>query len=114
DDDSPDGTAARVKELARKDPRIRCLHRVDRRGRAGALIEGILSSSAPYVAVIDGDLQHDESILGKMLDVLRQGNADLVIGSRYIAGGSAAGGLSKIRAAISRWSAATARFVLRT
>jgi dolichol-phosphate mannosyltransferase len=51
-------------------------------------MEGILASSAPYVAVMDADLQHDEQILPQMLDQLRQKRCDLVVGSRYAAGGS--------------------------
>jgi dolichol-phosphate mannosyltransferase len=88
DDNSPDGTAAAVKEIAANDPRVRCLRRVGRRGLAGACIEGMLSSAAPYVAVMDADLQHDESVLPKMLDKLNSG-ADLVAASRYVEGGSA-------------------------
>ena len=91
DDNSPDGTAEAVKEIAARDPRIRCLKRVGRRGLAGACIEGILSSSAPFVAVIDADLQHDEKVLPQMLARLRDGGADLVAGTRYVEGGSAAG-----------------------
>jgi dolichol-phosphate mannosyltransferase len=89
DDDSPDGTAELVKAIARQDPRVRCLKRVGRRGLAGACIEGILSSSAPYVAVIDADLQHDERVLPRMLDALEAGRADLVAATRYLEGGSA-------------------------
>src|SRR5665213_2588387 len=91
DDNSPDGTAQAVKEIAARDPRIRCLKRVGRRGLAGACIEGMLSSAAPYVAVIDADLQHDEKVLPAMLARLRQGDIDLVAGTRYVEGGSAAG-----------------------
>src|SRR4051812_50072395 len=87
DDNSPDGTAAAVKEIAASDPRIRCLRRVGRRGLAGACIEGMLSSAAPYVAVIDADLQHDEKVLPDMLAKLRSGEADLVAATRYISGG---------------------------
>jgi dolichol-phosphate mannosyltransferase len=114
DDDSPDGTAARAKEFARSDPRIRCLRRVNRRGLAGACIEGMLSSSAPYVGVMDADLQHDETILPKMLDMLRSGEADLVVGSRYVSGGSIGGGFSNRRATISRWATQIARMALKT
>src|SRR5579872_792226 len=67
DDNSPDGTAAAVKAIAAQDGRVRCLRRVGRRGLAGACIEGILSSAAPFVAVIDADLQHDEKVLPAML-----------------------------------------------
>ena len=79
---------------------MRCLRRVNRRGLAGACIEGMLASSAPVVAVMDADLQHDETILPKMLEKIRDG-ADLVVGSRHVAGGSADGGFSARRAAIS-------------
>src|SRR6201985_1902489 len=78
DDNSPDGTADAVKAIAAADPRIRCLKRVGRRGLAGACIEGILSSAAPFVAVIDADLQHDEKVLPAMLARLQSGEADLV------------------------------------
>src|SRR6185437_11651693 len=81
DDNSPDGTSERAKELALDDARIRCLRRVGRRGLAGACIEGMLSSSAPVVAVMDADLQHDERVLTAMLETLRAGKADLVAAS---------------------------------
>ena len=89
DDNSPDGTAEAVKSLAIGDSRVRCLRRVGRRGLAGACIEGLLSSSAPYVAVMDADLQHDETVLPKMLRTLSAGEADLVAATRYVEGGSA-------------------------
>jgi dolichol-phosphate mannosyltransferase len=79
DDDSPDGTAEAVKAIAATDTRVQCLRRVRRRGLAGAVIEGALASAAPYVGVIDGDLQHDESLLPRMLAVLTGGDA----GSRF-------------------------------
>jgi dolichol-phosphate mannosyltransferase len=114
DDDSPDGTADLVKGLARRDPRIRCLRRVNQRGLAGACIAGMLSSAAPYIAVMDGDQQHDESILVKMLAILRRGEVDLVVGSRHVVGGCTGTGVSDFRAMISRWSTRAARFVLKT
>jgi dolichol-phosphate mannosyltransferase len=88
DDDSPDGTADVVRRLARDHNNLRVLHRIGRRGLASACIEGILASSAPFVAVMDADLQHDESILPEMLRRMREENLDLVVGSRNIAGGS--------------------------
>jgi dolichol-phosphate mannosyltransferase len=87
DDDSPDGTADLVREIAQQNSRVRCLQRIERRGLSSACIEGMLASSAPYVAVIDGDLQHDESLLPNMLALLRQSEVDIVVGSRYAAGG---------------------------
>lgn len=91
DDDSPDGTAELVRELAAQDPRLRCLVRIGRRGLASACIEGMLSTSAPYLAVIDADLQHDERLLLQMLEILRSGQADLVVASRYLEGPEVAG-----------------------
>jgi dolichol-phosphate mannosyltransferase len=89
DDNSPDGTWQVLRALAREDGRVRCIRRIGRRGLSGACIEGILASSAPCAAVIDADLQHDETQLPKMLALLQGGEFDLVIGSRYIEGGSA-------------------------
>lgn len=88
DDDSPDGTAAVVRELAQTNARVRCLQRIGRRGLSTAVVEGMLASSAPYLAVIDADLQHDETILPLMLEELRKGEVDIVVGSRYVDGGS--------------------------
>lgn len=103
DDNSPDGTYQLAKEIALADPRVRCLRRVGRRGLAGACIDGILSSNAPYVAVMDGDLQHDEAILRRMLLTLEDGDVDIVVGTRYRDGGSALG-LAGHRGAISRFA----------
>ena len=108
DDDSPDGTADAVRRIAGEDPRVRCLRRVSRRGLAGACIEGMLSSSAPYVAVMDADLQHDEKLLPRMFAVLESGEGDMVVGSRYVAGGSSAA-FSRSRSAISRFATSLAR-----
>jgi len=113
DDNSPDGTAAAVKDLAARDGRVRCLRRVGRRGLAGACIEGMLSSAAPYVAVIDADLQHDEKVLAQMLATLQSGGADLVAATRYVEGGSAAS-FSQGRGAISQLATRLARRLLRT
>jgi dolichol-phosphate mannosyltransferase len=88
DDDSPDGTAEVVREYAAADSRVRCLQRVGRRGLSSASIEGMLSTSGPYIAVIDADLQHDERLLPQMLDLLKQeADTDIVVGSRYAPGG---------------------------
>ena len=84
DDDSPDGTASRVRDLARVSPRLRCLQRIGRRGLSSACVEGMLATAAPYMAVMDGDLQHDETLLPDMLRELRGGQLDIVVGSRYV------------------------------
>lgn len=88
DDDSPDGTADAIRNLAAVDARVRCLQRIGRRGLSSACVEGMLSSSAPYLAVMDADLQHDEAVLPRMLAVLREEDVDIVVGSRYVEGGS--------------------------
>jgi dolichol-phosphate mannosyltransferase len=112
DDNSPDGTADAVRDLARIDPRVRCIRRIGRRGLSGACIEGMLASSAPCAAVIDGDLQHDETQLARMLGLIEGGEADLVIGSRYIDGGSADSFDNK-RAGFSKFATVLAQQVLR-
>lgn len=113
DDDSPDGTAATVREVGRGDSRVRCLQRLGRRGLSSACIEGMLASSAPYLAVVDGDLQHDETLLPRMLQVLQEDAAtDIVVGSRYMAGGSI-GGWDQSRATTSRFATRLSRLVLR-
>ncbi len=112
DDDSPDGTAGLVKAIAARDPRVRGVRRIGRRGLSSAVIEGILASAAPYVAVIDGDLQHDERLLPQMLDLLSAGSADLVIGSRYMQGAPASDGLSPLRQIMSDAGTRAAALVL--
>ncbi len=112
DDNSPDGTWEVVRSLARQDPRVRCIRRIGRRGLSGACIEGILASSAPYAAVIDADLQHDETQLPKMVGLLQSGEAELVVGSRYIEGGSA-DSFNKSRAGASQLATEVAKRVLK-
>ena len=87
DDDSPDGTAARVREIAQQDARVRIVHRFGRRGLSSACVEGIQASAAPFIAVMDADLQHDERMLRAMLDRISTGDVDVVVGSRYTEGG---------------------------
>ena len=112
DDNSPDGTWDVVRALAREDSRVRCIRRIGRRGLSGACIEGILASSAPCAAVIDADLQHDETQLPKMLALLQGGEADLVVGSRYVEGGSA-DSFDKQRAGFSMLATSVAKKLLR-
>jgi len=88
DDDSTDGTAFAVQEIARRDPRVRCLRRIGRRGLSSACIEGWAATAASFIALMDADLQHDETLLPAMLARLREGGCDVVVGSRYVAGGS--------------------------
>lgn len=112
DDNSPDGTWKSAKQMAEQNPQVRCLRRVGRRGLAGACIEGVLSSAAPYVAVMDADLQHDETILPAMLGLLERDEADIVIGSRNVEGGEHSSGFSAGRAFASRFAARLAAIVI--
>jgi dolichol-phosphate mannosyltransferase len=88
DDDSPDGTADAVRAAAGDRANIRVMERIKRRGLASACIEGMLATSATYVAVMDADMQHDERVLPQMLAKIERENLDLVVGSRNIEGGS--------------------------
>ncbi|MFM1976733.1 MAG: hypothetical protein RL145_1579, partial [Pseudomonadota bacterium] len=88
DDNSPDGTADLVREIGLKDTHVRVIHRIGRRGLSSAVVEGMLATSAPILAVVDGDLQHDETALPKMVSAIEQDQADIAVGTRYAKGGS--------------------------
>jgi dolichol-phosphate mannosyltransferase len=113
DDDSRDGTADEAREIARRDPRVRCLQRIGRRGLSTACIEGVLASASPYVAVMDADLQHDETLLPRMLETLRGGDCDIVVGSRHVAGGGI-GDWTAGRANISSFATRLSRIICKT
>jgi dolichol-phosphate mannosyltransferase len=110
DDDSPDGTAERIREIGRRDRRVRCLQRIGRRGLTTACIEGALAASAPYIAVMDADMQHDEKLLPQMLAIVKSEPLDLVVGSRYVAGGGI-GELDAARANISAFATRLSRII---
>lgn len=112
DDDSPDGTASLVRNIARADPRIRCLQRIGRRGLSSACIEGMLATSASTIAVMDADLQHDETILPRMIAEIDQAGADVVVGTRYAAGGST-GEWNESRKIMSQFAMVASRAILR-
>jgi dolichol-phosphate mannosyltransferase len=112
DDDSPDGTSDVVRAYAAQDRRIRLIQRIGRRGLSTACIEGILATSANYVAVIDADLQHDETILPRMLNKLRCEGLDLVVATRSADGGSM-GDFASQRVLLSRIGRVISRAVCR-
>jgi dolichol-phosphate mannosyltransferase len=101
DDDSDDGSPEELAALAGTDPRVRYLRRVGRRGLASACIEGIRATAAPYVCIMDADLQHDETIIPPMLHALREEGVELAVGSRYVPAGST-GTLPAARVFVSR------------
>jgi dolichol-phosphate mannosyltransferase len=86
DDNSPDRTWKRAEELARVDPRVRVLRRMQDPGLGKSVIDGFSAALGDAVACIDSDLQHDPQALPEMLRQLEQG-ADLVYGCRYMPGG---------------------------
>jgi dolichol-phosphate mannosyltransferase len=100
DDDSPDGTTNVVREVLRNDPHVRSIRRIRRRGLASAVIEGALAASGSVLAVLDGDLQHDETRLPAMFAALEAG-ADIAVGSRHVDGGSSEGLSSRARMRLS-------------
>lgn len=111
-DDAADGTEDVVRERAQQDRRVRCIHRIGRRGLASACIEGMLASSAPYIAVMDADLQHDESLLRALVEALKSGDADVAVASRYMEGAST-GELKASRVRISRLASSLGRLLCR-
>lgn len=113
DDDSPDGTANAARAIARSDSRVRVIQRIGRRGLSSACIEGMCATAAQLVAVIDGDLQHDETLLPQMLDALQRDAAlDVVIGSRFTGDGGT-GEWDSDRVAKSAFATRLSRFVLK-
>ena len=113
DDDSPDGTADEVRRLGRDKPHVRCVQRIGRRGLSSACVEGMLASAAPYLAVMDADLQHDETLLPKMYAEITTGQYDAVIASRHVDGGGL-GDWAASRVAISDFATRLSRLVLKS
>jgi len=87
DDDSPDGTGEIVSAIALQDPRVRLVVRKGAKGVAGATLLGWQSTDAPILGVMDADLQHPPELLPALYAAILAGT-DLVIGSRYVKGGS--------------------------
>jgi dolichol-phosphate mannosyltransferase len=112
DDDSEDGTWALLQEFERRLPHVRTLRRIGRRGLASACVEGMLATTAPYLAVIDADLQHDETILPTMLATLKARRLDAVVGTRFLSPGSV-GEFGRGRLLISRLGRLLSRAVTR-
>ncbi|GAB4373104.1 MAG: glycosyltransferase family 2 protein [Bryobacter sp.] len=113
DDDSVDGTADLLLPVSRAHTNVRVLRRIGRRGLSSACLEGMLASSAPHIAVMDADLQHDERILPDMLRLAREQRLDVVVGSRNTEGGSM-GEFSQSRVSLSQYGRRLSEFVCRT
>jgi dolichol-phosphate mannosyltransferase len=113
DDNSPDGTADLVRQIGLTNRNVRVVHRIGRRGLSSAVVEGMLATSAPVLAVIDGDMQHDETILPQLFAKIASGDADVAIGTRYSAGGSV-GEWDQSRHRISQFATSLGQWVLKT
>ncbi len=114
DDNSADGTAEAVRKLAQRDRRIRVIERFGRRGLASAAIEGMCATAAPFVAVMDADHQHDPAVLRAMLESVREGHAEVAIGSRFAEGADADGLADTARQRVSVLANALARRITGT
>jgi len=114
DDGSPDGTGELADALAAADPRIRVRHRTAKQGLGKAYLDGFgraLAGGAGVVVQMDADFSHDPTVLPALVAPILADEADLVIGSRYTAGGGVMDwGLG--RRVISRGGSLFARIVL--
>ena len=113
DDGSTDGTPTIIQDIARRRRDVRLLRRFGRRGLSSAVIEGMLATTAPIVAVIDADLQHDESVLPALYRAVHEGRADLAVGTRYTEGGSV-GDWAKSRVRASAIATRLAQMLMKT
>jgi len=112
DDDSTDGTLSILNKICTEKPNVRRIHRIARRGLSSAGVEGFLSTTSPFLAIIDGDLQHDETKLIEMLSLIRTGDYDLILGSRYADDGGF-GDWDETRIAASRFATKLSRLITR-
>ena len=113
DDNSSDGTSDLVRRIGRTSRHVRIVQRVGRRGLSSAVIEGMLATAAPVIAVMDGDLQHDESTLPRLIDAVMTGDTDIAVGTRYVAGGGT-GDWDKGRVRMSRLATRAGQIALGT
>jgi dolichol-phosphate mannosyltransferase len=113
DDNSADGTSELVRRIARESRHVRIVQRVGRRGLSSAVVECILATAAPIVAVMDGDLQHSEETLPRLIDAIADGAADIAVGTRYVAGGGI-GDWDRDRARMSRLATRAGQIALGT
>ena len=101
DDNSTDGTLEVLADFAAESSRVHFIRRIGRRGLSSAVVEGMLASTTPYVAVMDADLQHDESVIRGMYEAVRAGTVDVASASRFLEP-SHLEGLSERREQLSR------------
>jgi len=112
DDNSPDGTGRLVTQVAAKEARVHVVHRPERMGYGSAYLEGFrvaLAMGADYIVQMDADYSHNPSDVPRLVEAAR--DAELVIGSRYVTGGSTEGWPFR-RRLISRTANLVARLLL--
>ena len=108
DDDSPDGTWQLARRHGADDPAVRVIRRIGERGLASAVLDGMAAATGDALAVIDGDLQHDESVLPAMVRSVLHDGADVCVGTRTAESGS-----SGDRARSRQWVTATGTALVR-
>ena len=113
DDGSTDGTPELLTSIAQSDRRVRLIRRIGRRGLSSAVVEGALASTAPTIAVIDADLQHDERILPDLYRAIVSEGHEIAVGTRY-AGDGSTGEWDDRRLRISRFATALASPIMKT
>ena len=86
DDNSPDGTGAAAEELG-KEFRVKVVHRAGKLGLSTAVLDGFKAASGEILVVMDADLSHPPEKIPEMVSLITAGNADMVVGSRYVPGG---------------------------
>lgn len=91
DDDSPDLTWQRAGHHSAGDPSVRVIRRIGKRGLASAVLDGMAAAEGDALAVIDGDLQHDESVLPQMVRSVLEEGAQVCVGTRAGDAGTAGG-----------------------
>jgi dolichol-phosphate mannosyltransferase len=107
DDQSPDGTGDVADKLAAENPRVSVLHRTAKNGLGRAYVDGMtraLEEGAQIVVQMDADLSHPAEVIPRMVEVLATTDAAVVLGSRYVAGGSVASEWAWHRKALSAWA----------
>ena len=87
DDNSPDGTGAVADALSQRFP-LKVVHRAGKLGLGTAVVEGCAAASADVVGVMDADFSHPPALVPELFHAFVKTQADVVVGSRYIPGGS--------------------------
>jgi dolichol-phosphate mannosyltransferase len=112
DDNSQDGIVEVVKQEQRRHPWLKLVVRNEKNDLSQSILRGFQEAKYPILITMDADLSHPAEKIPTMLDMLSQANVDLVIGSRYVPGGSSDEKWPLYRKMISRGAAGAARVLL--